>query len=62
MSLNGIVASLESYEIVSDNQIKPGYFSELVIDLGHKKFKRDKKATITISGFCLLYTSPSPRD
>ena len=50
MSLNGIVASLESYEIVSDNQIKPGYFSELVIDLGHKRFKRDKKATITISG------------
>lgn len=50
MNLSRVVTSFESYEKVSGNQIKSGYFSGFEINLGHKRFRRDKNATITISG------------
>ena len=50
MNLIGVVASFESYEKVSGNQIKPGYFLNWRSILVTKDFEETKNATITISG------------
>lgn len=51
MSLKGLVTHLKSFETQVGNEIRPDFFCELELDLGHKKIRKDKNAVFTISGF-----------
>jgi hypothetical protein len=50
MALKGLVTYHKSFETQDGNKIRPEFFCELELDLGHKKIKKDKEAIFTISG------------
>ena len=55
----------ENFDIVDEVKVAPGMLvsiSDAKGNLAITKSKRDKKVVGIVSGACLLYTSPSPRD